>query len=70
MNVTFARDMSDTTVYSENVEQPIKWAIDWPLQVKRDVLSGIRPLPWVARILLHKFVLGDLQNLHSLHCDM
>lgn len=64
---TFAREMSATTVYSEKVEQPMKCAIVCPLHVKRDVPSGIKPLPWVSRILLHKFVFGDLQNLQSPH---
>lgn len=37
--------MSATTVYSEKVEQPMKCAIVCPLHVKRDVPSGIKPLP-------------------------
>jgi hypothetical protein len=37
------------------------------LHLKRDVPSGMTPLPWVARILPQRFVLPDLQNLHSLH---
>ena len=59
--------MSATTVYSEKVEQPMKWARVCPLQVNLEVPSGIKPLPCVTRILLHKFVLGCIQNLHSLH---
>lgn len=70
MYSTFAREMSATTVYSEKVEQPIKCASVCPLHVKRDVPSGIKPLPWVSRILLHKFVFGDLQNLQSPHWGM
>ena len=45
---TFARLMSATTVYSEKVLVPMKWNSCFPLQVKRDVLSGIRPRPWVT----------------------
>lgn len=65
-----ASDTSATTVYSENTEQPIKWYKVFPLQVKRDVPSGMTPLPWVLRILPQRFVFGDLQNLHSRHCGM
>ena len=68
--VTLAREISATTVYCENVEQPIKWAKVFPLQVNREVPSGMRPLPWVARILLQRLVFGDLQNLQSPHCGM
>jgi len=64
---TFAREISAITVYSEKVEQPIKCAIVCPLHMKRDVPSGIKPLAWVSRIFLHRFVFGDLQNLQSLH---
>jgi hypothetical protein len=35
-------------VYSEKVLVPMKWNSCFPLQVKRDVLSGIRPRPWVT----------------------
>src|ERR1700737_2508768 len=33
-----------------------------PLKEKREVPSGITPLPWVMRILWHKLVLPDRQN--------
>ena len=36
-----------------------------PLHLKREVLSGIRPLPCVSRTAPQRFVLPDLQNLHS-----
>lgn len=62
--------MSAITVYSLKVEHPIKWYRDCPLQVKREVPSGILPWPWVSLILLHTFVLGDKQNLQSPHCGM
>lgn len=42
---TFAREMSATTVYSENVEHPMKWARVLPLQVNLEVPSGITPRP-------------------------
>lgn len=44
---TLAREMSATTVYSENVLVPMKWNTCFPLQVKREVLSGSRPWPCV-----------------------
>lgn len=65
-----ATDISATTVYSLNVDVPMKWNTFCPLQVKRDVPSGITPCPWVVRILEHKLVFGLLQNLQSLHWGM
>jgi hypothetical protein len=38
-----------------------------PSLLKRLLPSGIRPLPWVARIAWQRLVLPDLQNLHSPH---
>src|SRR5450755_2673398 len=38
-----------------------------PLIEKRDVPSGIRPLPWVTRIFWQRLVLPDLQYSHSPH---
>ena len=35
--------------------------------IVREVASGIRPLPWVARIAWHRLVLRDRQNLHCRH---
>jgi hypothetical protein len=35
--------------------------------VKRLVPSGMTPLPWVARIAVHRFVLREVQALHSRH---
>src|SRR5882724_6197092 len=34
---------------------------------KRLVPSGMRPLPWVARMAVHRFVLRDRQDLHCRH---
>ncbi|CFW39930.1 Uncharacterised protein [Bordetella pertussis] len=34
---------------------------------KREVPSGIRPLPWVVRMAWHRLVLRDRQNLHWRH---
>jgi hypothetical protein len=54
----FAADIYEITVYSLNVEQPIKWKIGLPsFVVNLEVPSGIRPFPWVPRIFGHKFVL-------------
>ena len=60
-------DMSATTVYWEKVEVPIKWSKSLPLHLNLDVPSGITPFPCVALIFPQRFVLPDLQNLHSLH---
>ena len=38
-----------------------------PLMEKRLVPSGIRPLPWVARMAWHRLVLPDRQYLHLRH---
>lgn len=46
---------------------PMKWRRSLPLALNREVPSGMTPLPWVARILPQRFVLPDLQNLHSPH---
>lgn len=32
--------------------------------------SGMRPLPWVVRILAQRLVLLDLQSLHCLHSGL
>lgn len=66
--LTFVTETSATTVYSENVEHPIKWNNFFPLHENLDVPSGIYPWPCVILIFWHKLVLGDLQNLHSPHC--
>lgn len=43
--LTFATEISATTVYSEKVEHPMKWNNVFPLQVNREVPSGISPCP-------------------------
>ena len=43
--LTLATDISATTVYSLNVLVPMKWYKVFPLHEKRDVPSGITPLP-------------------------
>lgn len=65
-----ANEMDATTVYSENVDVPMKWYKVLPLHVKRDVPSGITPCPWVLRICEQTLVFGCLQNLQVLHCGM
>lgn len=67
---TFVTDISATTVYSLNVEHPIKWCNILPLQENLEVPSGITPFPWGTRIFWQRLVLGDLQNLHSPHCGI
>ena len=68
--VIFASEISATTVYSENVEHPMKWKIGTRVPsaftlVKRDVPSGMKPWPWVLRILGHRFVFGDWQKMQA-----
>lgn len=47
----FAAEISEMTVYSLKVLQPIKWKMGSPYKVvKREVLSGISPLPWESLI--------------------
>ena len=46
---------------------PIKCSRSRPLHLKREVPSGITPLPWVARILPQRLVFPERQNLHSRH---
>ena len=47
----------------------MKWSRGLPFEtaLKREVPSGMRPLPCVARILPQRFVLPERQNLHSRH---
>lgn len=45
--LTFATDISATTVNSLNVLVPMKWYRVFPLHEKRDMPSGITPLPCV-----------------------
>ena len=67
LSVMATTEMSATTVYWEKVEVPMKWRRSWPLHLKREVPSGITPLPCVARIFPQRLVLPERQNLHSRH---
>ena len=40
------------------------------MQEKREVPSGMRPLPWVVRMLAQRLVLPDLQSLHLVHSGL
>ena len=68
--LTLAHEISASTVYSANVEQPMKWKMVEPsdLRVKRDEPSGIKPLPWVPRILGQRLVFGEMQKMQSEPC--
>ncbi len=67
LSVMATTEMSATTVYCEKVLVPMKCSRSLPRALNREVPSGMTPLPWVARILPQRFVLPDLQNLHSPH---
>ena len=71
---TLAQLISLTTVYSENVDVPMKWCSGVPSAdtAKREVPSGITPCPCVARILGQRLVLGEMQKMQSepLHCGV
>merc|ERR1712048_1113001 len=43
----FAAGISAITAYSAKVEQPMKWYMGVPLTERREVPSGITPLPCV-----------------------
>ena len=60
-------EMSATTVYWEKVEVPMKCRRSFPLHLKREVPSGMTPLPCVARIFPQRLVFPERQNLHSRH---
>jgi hypothetical protein len=60
-----AAEISAITAYSAKVEQPIKWKIGLPSLDILLVPSGMKPLPWVARILGHKLVLSLWQKIQS-----
>lgn len=66
-DVMATTEMSATTVYCEKVDVPMKCSRSLPLHLKREVPSGMTPLPWVARILPQRLVLPERQNLHSPH---
>ncbi len=61
----FAALISAMTVYSEKVEQPMKWKMGVPsLVVNRDVPPGMCPAPCVLRMVGHKVVFGYAQKMH------
>jgi hypothetical protein len=60
----FATGTSCKTVYSLNVDVSIKWWIGFPLTLNLDWLT---PFLVAGLTFTHKFVLPDLQNLHSWH---
>ena len=70
----FAHEISETTVYSAKVEQPMKWWSGVPscASLKRLVPSGITPWPCVPRILGHRFVFVLMQKMQSSspHCGV
>lgn len=61
--LTFATDISATTVYSLNVLVPMKWYKVFPLHEKRDVPSGITPLPCVPLQISRK----EMMIYHSIN---
>ena len=66
---TFASAISGMTVYSANVEVPMKWRIGSPsMRDRRVVPSGRWPLPCCSRIARQMFVFGLRQCTHSRHC--
>ena len=64
---TFASAISGITVYSANVEVPMKWRIGSPSRPSRVVPSGRNPLPCCSLIARQRFVLVLRQWMHSLH---
>ena len=67
LGVMATTEMSATTVYCEKVEVPMKCRRSWPLHLKREVPSGMTPLPWVARMAPQRLVLPERQNLQAPH---
>lgn len=62
----FAAEIYAMTVYSLNVEHPIKWKIGFPsFVVNLEVPSGIKPFPWVPLILGQRLVFSCEQNTQS-----
>jgi hypothetical protein len=65
--LTTASAISGITVYSANVEVPMKWRMGSPPRLRRTVPSGMWPRFCSARIAVHRFVLGERQCSHSPH---
>ena len=64
---TFARAISGITVYSANVDVPMKCRIGAPSRERRVVPSGRWPSPCWSRIATHRFVRPLRQWTHSPH---
>ena len=67
--LTFATDISATTVNSLNVLVPMKWYRVFPLHEKRDMPSGITPLPCVPLQISKQetMIIITTTYLHSQH---
>ena len=64
----FASAISGITVYSANVDVPMKWRISSPSRDRRVVPSGRWPRFCSARIAMQRLVLPERQCSHSRHC--
>ena len=64
---TFASAISGITVYSENVDVPMKWRSSSPSREKRAVPSGRYPSPCCSRIATQRFVRVLRQWTHVPH---
>jgi hypothetical protein len=65
--LTTASAISGITVYSANVEVPMKWRTCSPFRLRRTVPSGRWPLFCSSRIAMHRLVFGLWQCTHSPH---
>ena len=65
--LTTASAISGITVYSANVDVPMKWRISSPPRLSRVVPSGRWPRPCSARMAMHRLVRGLMQCSHSPH---
>ena len=66
--LTFASAISGITVYSANVEQPMKCRTGSPSRPRRVVPSGRKPWFCCSRIARQRFVRSLRQCTHSRHC--
>ena len=62
-----ASAISGITVYSANVDVPMKWRIGSPPRESRAVPSGRKPLPCMSRIARQRLVRGLRQCTHLPH---
>ena len=65
--LTFASAISGITVYSANVDVPMKWRIGSPSRESRVVPSGRKPWFCCSRIARQRFVRASRQCSHSRH---